>query len=125
MESELLNIVVAYIQPFRLEAVADSLRALPGFPGMSVSEARGFGRHGAHRPRPGERSEVEAFEPAVRIEIACCRSELTSIVETIRVTAHTGHAGDGKIFVGTLAWAIGIRTGEEGPAAILGRSGGA
>jgi nitrogen regulatory protein PII len=125
MESELLNIVVAYIQPFRLEAVVDALRALPGFPGMSVSESRGFGRHGAHPPRPGERSEVEAFEPAVRIEIACCGSDLSRILETIRETAHTGHAGDGKIFIGTLAWAIGIRTGEEGPAAIRGGSGAA
>jgi nitrogen regulatory protein PII len=123
MESDLLNIVVAYIQPFRLEAVVDALRALPGFPGMSVSEARGFGRHGAHRPRPGERSEVEAFEPTARIEIACTGSELSGVVETIRETARTGHAGDGKIFIGTLAWAIRIRTGEEGPDAIHGRSG--
>jgi len=123
MDTDIINTVVAYIRPFQLDAVVDALRALPGFPGMSVSDVRGFGHHGAHPPHRGERAEVDPFTPTKRLEIACRGQELSGIVETIRETARTGHAGDGKIFIGTLAWAIRIRTGEEGSDAIHGRSG--
>lgn len=119
IESELMNSVVAFIQPFQLENVVDALRNVPGFPGMSVSEVRGFGRHGAHPPQAGEREEVDPFKPKVRIEIFCRAHELSAIVETIRETARTGNPGDGKILIGTLAWAVRIRTGEEGPSALI------
>ncbi|HQR45280.1 MAG TPA: P-II family nitrogen regulator [Thermoanaerobaculia bacterium] len=119
MNSVALNSIVAFIQPFQLEQVVDGLRQLPNFPGMSVSEAQGFGRHSAHPPRAGERSEVEPFRPAVRIEIICRDVELTGIVDTLRATAHTGNPGDGMIFISTVAWAVRIRTGEEGSSALL------
>ena len=118
METELMNSVVAFIQPFQLEKVVDALRRIPGFPGMSVSEVGGFGRHGAHPPHRGEREEVDPFKKKVRIEIFCLAHELSAVVDTIRETAHTGNPGDGKILIGTLAWAVRIRTGEEGPAAL-------
>lgn len=118
IQSELINSVVAFIQPFQLEKVVDALRCVPGFPGMSVSEVRGFGRHGAHPPHEGEREEVDPFRKKVRIEIFCGAQELSTIVETIREAAHTGNPGDGKILIGTLAWAVRIRTSEEGPQAL-------
>jgi nitrogen regulatory protein PII len=68
-------------------------------------------------------AEVDPFTPMARIEITCRGQELSVIVETIRQTARTGHPGDGKIFIGTLAWAIRIRTSEEGAAAIHGTGG--
>ncbi len=117
----ILNTVVAYIRPFQLDAVADALRRLPSFPGMSVSDVRGFGRHGAHAPRRGEAAEVNPFARMVRLEITCRAEELSSIVETIRETARTGHPGDGKIVISTAAWALRIRTDEEGEDALLGR----
>jgi nitrogen regulatory protein PII len=122
MDSDIINTVVAYIRPFQLDAAVDALRYLPNFPGMSVSAVRGFGRHGAHPPHRGEPAEVEPFAPMVRVEITCRGQELYRIVETIRETARTGHPGDGKIFVTTAAWACRIRTDEEGPDAVLGRS---
>ena len=120
MDSDIINAVVAYIRPFQLDAVVDALRQLPNSPGVSVCEIRGFGRHGAHPPRRGERAEVEPLEPVVRLEIYCRAQELSSIVNSIMEAARTGRPGDGKIFISTAAWAYRIRTGEEGPDAVLG-----
>ena len=118
MPSE-LQVVVAFIQPFQLGAVVDAVRGIPNFPGMSVSEVRGFGSHAAHPPREGERGEVHAFETCLRLEIFCRLDEATAIVETIWHAARTGHAGDGKIFAGPVTLAYRVRTGEWGESAIL------
>jgi len=115
-----LRHVVAFIQPFQLDAVVDALRRLPGFPGMSVSEVRGFGAHHSHPPRPGEAAEVDPFEKKIRLEIFCRVPELAAIIEAIRGAAHTGHAGDGKVFAGPVAVACRIRAGEWGEEALLG-----
>ncbi len=121
--SSSLNQVVAFIQPFQLEAVVDALRRLPRFPGMSVSDVMGMGAHRAHAPLEGEETEVHPFQKKVRLEIYCLSSDLVAIVETIRKVAHTGHAGDGKIFAGQATLACRIRTAEWGEGAILaGRS---
>jgi nitrogen regulatory protein PII len=114
-----LQVVVAFVQPFRLDAVVDAVRGIPNFPGMSVCEVTGFGAHAAHPPRPGERSEVHAFENRLRIEVFCRLEEATAIVETIRRAAHTGHAGDGKIFAAPVNVAYRVRTGEWGESAVL------
>jgi len=70
METAFMNCVVAFIQPFQLERVIDALRSIPDFPGVSVSDVRGFGRLAAHAPRKGERTEVDPFDPKVRLEIS-------------------------------------------------------
>jgi len=114
-----LQVVVAFIQPFQIDAVVDAVRRIPNFPGMSVSEVRGFGAHAAHPPRHGEPSEVHAFQARVRLEIFCRLEDTTGIVETIRRAAHTGHAGDGKIFAGPASLAYRVRTGEWGESAVL------
>lgn len=118
MQSNPLDLVVAFIQPFQMDSVVDALRRLPGFPGMSVSEVRGFGSHAAHAPRAGEATEVDPFKKKLRIEVVCRRTDVKGIVEAIRRTAHTGNPGDGKIFVAPVARAMRIRTGEEGEAAL-------
>lgn len=113
------NVVVAFIQPFQLEGVVDALRLIPGCPGMSVSEVRGVGCTGAHPPREGERTEVDPFERKARIEVFCRATDAPAIVEAIRSAAHTGHRGDGKIFVGPVTMACRIRTAEWGEKAVL------
>jgi nitrogen regulatory protein PII len=117
MSSE-LQFIVAFIQPFQLDRVVDAVRRIPHFPGMSVVEVRGFGPHAAHLPREGERAEVRPFEPRLRLEVFCRAAEVTPIVETIRNAAHTGHAGDGKVFAGPVTFAMRIRTGESGERAL-------
>ncbi|KAA0255635.1 MAG: P-II family nitrogen regulator [Acidobacteria bacterium] len=114
-----LHFIVAFVQPFVLEGLVDVLRLVSNFPGMSVSEVRGFGRHLAHAPRDAEVTEVEPFEKRVRIEIGCRSAELQPILDTLAAAAHTGNAGDGKIFVMTMARAIRIRTREAGSESLL------
>ena len=120
MSAEPLYVVVAFIQPFQLERVVDALRLRPNFPGLSVSEVRGFGRHAAHAPQRGERTEVDPFELRTRIEIYCRREELDGIVDSITTNARTGNPGDGKIFSSQIQSALRIRTGETDAAALLG-----
>lgn len=119
MSADSMHTVVAVIQPFLLEQVVDALRLVPNFPGMSVSDLRGFGRRCAHAPLRGERTEVEPFEEKVRIEIHCRQPELQPILDSIRKAAHTGNPGDGKVFVGPLTRVLSIRTGEEGADVLL------
>jgi nitrogen regulatory protein P-II 1 len=118
METGFMNCVVAFVQPFQVERVVDALRQLPDFPGVSVSQVRGFGREAAHPPRKGERSEVDPFQSRVRLEIYADGNRVSRIVETIREAARTGHAGDGIIFVADVRWALHIRSGRQGPEAL-------
>lgn len=113
-----MQVVIAYIRPLTLGRVVDAVRRLPGFPGMSVMDVRGFGADDAHAPRKGERSEVHPFEPILRLEVFCRPVDVIAIVEAIRKAAYTGHAGDGKIFAGPVDIACRIRSGETGVAAI-------
>lgn len=119
MQPSPLNVVVAFIQPFQLGRVVDAVRAVPNFPGMSVSEVRGFGSHAARPPRAGERAEVHPLDVRLRIEVFCRPADVIAIVETIRKAAYTGHAGDGKIFAGPVTLAQRVRTAEWGEAAVL------
>lgn len=119
MQTSALHFVVAFIQPFQLDRVLDAVRSIPNFPGISVSDVRGFGAHGAHSPREGERAEVYPIEDRLRLEVFCRAAELIAIVETIRKAAYTGHVGDGKIFAGPVTLGYRVRTAEWGEASIL------
>lgn len=119
MQTSPLHFVVAFIQPFQLDRVLDAVRSIPNFPGLSVSEVRGFGAHEAHLPREGERAEIHPIENRLRLEVFCRPAELIVIVETIRKAAYTGHVGDGKVFAGPVALAYRIRTTEWGESSIL------
>ncbi|MFN7943080.1 MAG: P-II family nitrogen regulator [Thermoanaerobaculia bacterium] len=114
--------VVAIIQPFRLDAVTLALESIPGFGGMTVSECRGFG-HGkvADEPPDGEggaghrvAAGIVDFTAKVRLDVAVAgRARADAVVETIARAAHTGRRGDGKIFLWQLARAVRVRTSEE------------
>lgn len=113
-----LWMVVAIVQPFRLDAVTRALEELPAFGGMTVSECRGFG-HGKiaaeldrpSRPVDGGVAGVADFTSKVRLEIAVAGAERTErVVRAVVAAAHTGRRGDGKIFVWPLARAVRVRT---------------
>jgi nitrogen regulatory protein PII len=118
METGPLNCVVAYIQPFQLDAVVDALRHTRGFAGLSTSDVRGMGGSDAHPPRSGERAEVDPFLTRVRLELFCRAADVIGMVEAIQQAGHTGNPGDGKIFVGPVMLARRIQTGEWGEAAL-------
>ena len=114
MTTQSMTIVVAYIQPFQLEPLADALRALPGFPGMTISDARGFGGARAHVPKPGEPGEVDPFRDTVRVEIVCASDEASRIADAVCRAAHTGRAGDGLVFTAPVTASFRIRDGRFG-----------
>ena len=117
MESQPLNIVVAFVRPSRVEMLTRDLNLLPGFPGMSLMDARGLGTNAD--PPCGETESITPLEPYARLEIVCRGSDTSSIIHTIQRTAHTGRPGDGKLFVLDVAWAVRIRTNEIGDSALL------
>lgn len=119
MQATTLNVVVAFIQPFQIDAVLDAVRRIPNFPGMSVSEVHGCGYHAAGPPHEGDRTEVHPFEKRLRVEIYCRPAEVVTIIEAIRGAAHTGNEGDGKVFALPVTLACRIRSGEWGENAIL------
>ena len=106
-----MKLILAIIKPFKLDEVREALTAL-GVQGLTVSEARGFGRQkGQTEIYRGAEYEVK-FVPKVRIDVAVSDELAEAVVEAIQSTAVTGQIGDGKIFVLEIEKAIRIRTGE-------------
>ncbi len=110
--------IKAYIKPHKLSAVTLALHRVEGLSGMSVSDARGFGRGRAKEAPHTIREDLVDFIPCVKIEIVCLDDLVEEVIETIRSEAHTGLRGDGKIYVAPVEDAVRISTGERGHAAI-------
>lgn len=112
-----MKLVIAIIKPHRLEDVREALAGI-GVAGMTVCEAKGFGRQkGQTEIYRGAEYAVNML-PKVRLEIAASDDLAPQIVETIRNAANNGQIGDGKIFVLELGGATRIRTGETDELAI-------
>ena len=109
--------IEAIIKPFKLDEVKDALNQI-GLKGITVLEAKGFGRQKGHTELYRGAEYVVDFLPKVKIEVVMEDSMVERAVEAIQQAAHTGRIGDGKIFVCTVEEAIRIRTGERGPDAI-------
>jgi nitrogen regulatory protein P-II 1 len=89
-----------------------------GLQGITVTEAKGFGRQKGHTELYRGAEYVVDFLPKVKIEIVLDDAMLDRAIEAIQKAAHTGRIGDGKIFVSSVEDAIRIRTGERGGDAI-------
>ena len=112
-----MKLIIAYIQPFKLESVRDALKQV-GVSGMTVSQAEGFGRQsGQTETYRGTEYEVD-FVPKTRIEVLADDTLIPTIVSTLEQTARTGRIGDGKIAVLPVEDVIRIRTGERGSDAL-------
>jgi len=109
--------VEAIIKPFKLDEVKEALQEV-GIQGLSVIEAKGFGRQKGHTELYRGAEYVVDFLPKVKIEVVIPDDHLDSVVEAIVNAARTGKIGDGKIFISAVEQAIRIRTGEEGPDAL-------
>lgn len=105
------------IKPFKLDEVKEALHDV-GVKGLTVIEAKGFGRQKGHTELYRGAEYVVDFLPKVKIEVVVEDDMLERSVEAIQQAAHTGRIGDGKIFVSTIEEAIRIRTGEKGAEAI-------
>lgn len=105
------------IKPFKLDDVKEALHEV-GVKGLTVLEAKGFGRQKGHTELYRGAEYVVDFLPKVKIEVVLDDSILERAVEAIKNAAHTGRIGDGKIFISTIDEAIRIRTGETGSEAV-------
>jgi nitrogen regulatory protein P-II 1 len=109
--------IEAIIKPFKLDEVKEALQEV-GLQGITVIEAKGFGRQKGHTELYRGAEYVVDFLPKVKLEIVLGDDMVDSAVDAIRKAAQTGRIGDGKIFVSTVEEAIRIRTGETGSDAI-------
>jgi nitrogen regulatory protein P-II 1 len=109
--------IEAIIKPFKLDEVKEALQEA-GIQGITVIEAKGFGRQKGHTELYRGAEYVVDFLPKVKIELVVADENLSSAIAAIRNAAQTGRIGDGKIFVSQIEEAIRIRTGETGADAI-------
>ena len=109
--------IEAIIKPFKLDEVKDALHEI-GLQGLTVIEAKGFGRQKGHTELYRGAEYVVDFLPKVKVEVICSDDMLDRAVEAIQAAARTGRIGDGKIFVSSVEQAVRIRTGETGNDAI-------
>jgi nitrogen regulatory protein P-II 1 len=109
--------IEAIIKPFKLDEVKEALHEV-GLQGITVTEAKGFGRQKGHTELYRGAEYVVDFLPKVKIEVVLEDALVDRAVEAIQRAAHTGRIGDGKIFISTIEEAIRIRTGERGNDAI-------
>ena len=112
-----MKLVIAVIQPFKLEEVREALTDM-GIQGLMVSEVQGYGRQSGHTEIYRGAEYTVNFVPKVKIEIVAKDKEVPNIVEKISLTAKTGKIGDGKIFVVPVDSTLRIRTDETGEDAI-------
>ena len=109
--------IEAIIKPFKLDDVKEALQEI-GLQGMTVIEAKGFGRQRGHTELYRGAEYVVDFLPKLKVEIVLADSAVEGAVDAIKKAAHTDKIGDGKIFVSDVTEAIRIRTGETGDAAL-------
>ena len=109
-----MKMILAFVQPHRIDRVTRAVSHIKGFPGMTVSEARGFGKEklqGEHDTR----EQLTDFTPTARIDTVVDNALVEAVLQAVIDSAHTGEHGDGKIFVLPVEQAIRVRTKERGP----------
>ena len=109
--------IEAIIKPFKLDEVKEALHDL-GIKGMTVTEAKGFGRQKGHTELYRGAEYVVDFLPKVKIEVIMDDQLVERAIEAIQKAAETGRIGDGKIFLSSVEEVVRIRTGERGTDAI-------
>jgi len=109
--------IEAVIKPFKLDEVKEALQDA-GVQGMTVLEAKGYGRQKGHSELYRGAEYVIDFLPKIKIEVVVPDDMVNSVVDAIQVAARTGKIGDGKIFISDVIDVIRIRTGETGAQAV-------
>ncbi len=109
--------IEAVIKPFKLDEVKEALQEV-GVQGITVIEAKGFGRQKGHTELYRGAEYIVDFLPKVKLEVVVTDQLLPKALDAIKGAAQTGRIGDGKIFVTSVEQVIRIRTGETGADAI-------
>ena len=109
--------IEAVIKPFKLDEVKEALQEI-GVQGMTVLEAKGYGRQKGHSELYRGAEYVVDFLPKIKIELVVADDLAPTALVAIQTAARTGKIGDGKIFVSDVIDVLRIRTGETGPQAV-------
>ena len=109
--------IEAIIKPFKLDEVKEALHEI-GLQGITVIEAKGFGRQKGHTETYRGAEYSVDFVPKMKVEIVADDGEVDGVIGAISQSARTGEIGDGKIFISSIENAVRIRTGEAGVAAL-------
>ena len=109
--------IEAVIKPFKLDEVKEALQDA-GVQGMTVLEAKGYGRQKGHTELYRGAEYVVDFLPKIKIEVVVDDGQLAGALEAIQNAARTGRIGDGKIFISEITDVVRIRTGESGAQAL-------
>ena len=109
--------IEAIIKPFKLDEVKEALQEV-GLQGITVIEAKGFGRQKGHTELYRGAEYVVDFLPKVKVEVVVGDAMAEKAIEAIVKAARTGKIGDGKIFVFDVPQVVRIRTGETGEEAV-------
>ena len=112
-----MKLIIAVIQPFKLEEVRKALTDM-GIQGLMVSEIQGYGRQSGHTEIYRGAEYTVNFVPKIKLEIVVAQKDVAKVIEKISSTSRTGKIGDGKIFVVPVESALRIRTDETGEDAI-------
>ena len=112
-----MKLITAIIKPFKLDEVREALSVI-GVQGITVTEAKGFGRQKGHTELYRGAEYVVDFLPKVKLESALRDDQVDEAIDAIQKSAQTGKIGDGKIFVTPLEAVVRIRTGETGEEAL-------
>lgn len=110
--------IKAIIQPFMLSRVINALKELPGLPGVTVSEVKGFGKERAANAIDKVVEGSVEYARKAKLEIVVPDHLVEEVTQIIETHSHTGGPGDGKIFISTVDEVIKIRTHEKGERAI-------
>ena len=112
-----MKLITAIIKPFKLDDVKSALTEL-GLGGITVTEARGFGRQRGHTEvYRGTEYNVD-YVPKVCVEVLVEDDDATRFADAIVEAARTGQIGDGKVWITSVEMVIRVRTGEMGSDAI-------
>ena len=109
--------IEAIIKPFKLEEVKDALSEV-GIAGLTVIEAKGFGRQKGHTEIYRGSEYTVDFLPKIKIELVVADNQVEAAIGAIVKSAKSGKIGDGKVFVSGVEQAVRIRTEEKGDSAI-------
>ena len=112
-----MKLVTAVVKPFKLEEVKEALK-FAGAGGMTVLEARGFGRQRGHTEVYRGAEYVIEFVPKVRVEVLIDEFDAHETAKAIADAARTGQIGDGKVWISPVDELIRVRTGELGDDAL-------
>lgn len=116
MNAEFVRVIV-YLKPYRLEGVKAAVSAMD-VSGVTVQDVRGRGNSEEAARIVGGLASIVALPVRSKLSVVVARDQMEAVIATIVEHAHSGEAGDGKIFVEPVLDAIRIRTGERGVSAI-------